>query len=458
MPDVIQAINPVNGENLAAYPIHSARDVQAAIDRAHTAYQSYQSVSMEQRRGYLTRAAELLQERRDELAKLITSEMGKPVVQARGELDICIAICRYYADNAARLLETKKVQVQGARDAEVRLDPIGIVLGIMPWNFPFYQVVRYVAPNLMVGNVCLLKHASNVPGCAQAVETLFRDAGFPADTFQNLFISSSGVAAIIDNPKVRGVTLTGSEAAGRKVAAQAGQQIKRCVLELGGSDPYVVLDDADLATAVKLAVMGRFLNAGQSCTSSKRIIVDQKLAEPFIAALTQAISQIEPGDPMKDETFVGPMSRSDLRDELHDQVERAQKAGAKLLVGGKPLPGKGAYYAPTLLVNVGEDNPAFQEELFGPVASVTIAKDEADALRLANHSRFGLGSTVITKDAERGKRFAARFEAGMCYVNRPTGSPPELPFGGVKDSGIGRELGEHGIMEFLNVRTLFVSQ
>lgn len=458
MSNVIRAVNPATGEQIAEYPVLSADQVRAAIERAHETFLSFRETSMEQRRGYLLRAADLLEQKKTELGTLITREMGKPIAQSKGELDICVAIFRYYADNAARLLATKRIEVRGAREAEVKLDPIGIVFGVMPWNFPFYQVVRYVAPNLMAGNVCLLKHASNVPGCGKAIEDLLRGAGVPQGAFQNLHIPASAVARIIEHPLVRGVTLTGSEAAGRKVGALAGEQIKRCVLELGGCDPFVVLDDADLKLAVTLAVHGRFLNAGQSCTSAKRIIVDRKLAEPFTAALSQAIGQITPGDPLQEATFVGPMSRADLRDELHEQVERAVAAGAKLVVGGKPLPGNGAYYAPTLLVNVGEDNPAFQEELFGPVAAVTVADGEAEALRLANKSRFGLGSCVVTSDLARGKRFAERFEAGMCYVNRPTSSPPELPFGGVKDSGVGRELGEHGIMEFLNVRTVFVSQ
>ena len=459
MSDTIQAVNPATGAPLERYRLLPAQEIDAAIDRAHAAYQSYRSTSFEQRAAWLARAAELLTERRDIYAKLITAEMGKAVRQAGGEIDICIAICRYYEQNAARMLAPKKVDnVWGAQDAEVRKDPIGIVFGVMPWNYPFYQVIRYVAPNLMAGNTCLLKHASNVPGSAKALEDVFRDAGFPADTFINLHIPSSAVARVIENPKVRGVTLTGSEPAGRKVGAQAGQHIKPVVLELGGSDPFVVLDDADVGLAVKLAVEGRFANAGQACTSAKRMIVDQKVAQPFIEALTKAVAAIEPGDPTLESTFMGPLARADLREELHDQVTRAQAAGAKLVVGGKALPGPGNFYAATLLVDVGQDNPAFQEELFGPVAVVTVAKDEADALRLANNSRFGLGSTVITKDVERGKRFATQVEAGMCYVNRPTSSPAELPFGGVKDSGVGRELGEHGISEFLNVRTVYVAK
>ena len=459
MSDTIQSVNPATGAPLERYRLFTPEEADAAVDRAHTAYQTYKATTFAQRAAWLGRVAELLTERKDAYGRLITSEMGKAIRQAKGELDICIAICRYYQQNAERLLAPQPVaNVWGAQEAEVRKDPIGIVFGIMPWNYPFYQVIRYIAPNLMAGNVCLLKHASNVPGCAKALEEVVRDAGFPADTFINLVIPASAVAHVIENPKVRGVTLTGSEPAGRKVGAQAGQHIKRVVLELGGSDPFVVLDDADVGLAIKLAVEGRFANAGQACTSSKRMIVDQKIPQPFVEALTKAVSALEPGDPTQESTFMGPLARADLREELHDQVTRAQQAGAKLLVGGKALPGPGNFYAPTLLVDVGEDNPAFQEELFGPVAVVTVAKDEADALRLANNSRFGLGSTVITKDVERGKRFATQVEAGMCYVNRPTSSPAELPFGGVKDSGVGRELGEHGISEFLNVRTVYVAK
>ncbi|MET0342247.1 MAG: NAD-dependent succinate-semialdehyde dehydrogenase [Polyangiales bacterium] len=459
MSDTIQSVNPATGAPLERYRLFTPDEADAAVERAHAAFLSYRSTTFAQRAAWLGRVADLLAERKDAYAKIITSEMGKAIRQAKGELDICIAICRYYQANAERLLAPQPVaNVWGAQEAEVRKDPIGIVFGVMPWNYPFYQVIRYVAPNLMAGNTLLLKHASNVPGCAKALEDVVRDAGFPEGTFINLVIPASGVARIIENPKVRGVTLTGSEPAGRKVGAQAGQHIKPVVLELGGSDPFVVLDDADVGLAVKLAVEGRFANAGQACTSAKRLIVDQKVAPAFIEGLTKAVQSIEPGDPMQESTFMGPLARSDLRDELHDQVTRAQQAGAKLVVGGKAIPGPGSFYAATLLVDVDENNPAFQEELFGPVAVVTVAKDEADALRLANNSRFGLGSAVITKDIERGKRFAVQVEAGMCYVNRPTQSPPELPFGGVKDSGIGRELGESGISEFLNVRTVYVGK
>lgn len=454
----IQSINPATGEVVAEHTLFSEQEVQAAIERAHESFLRYRTTSIESRGRNLMRMAALLSERRDEYGKLIASEMGKPRTQAAGEVMLCAAICSYYAENAPRLLETQKVRVEGARDAEVRKDPLGIVFGIMPWNFPFYQVIRYVAPNLMAGNTCLLKHASNVFGCGKALEQLVRDAGFPEGVFQNLPIRANLVEGIVAHPKVRGVTLTGSESAGRQVGALAGQHIKRCVLELGGSDPFVVLDDADPVLAVKSAAMGRLYNNGQSCVSPKRIIVDKKLAEPFIAGLKRVLESVRPGDPLDPATTVGPMARADLRDELHDQVERAVRAGAKLLVGGKVVDGPGAFYPPTLLVDVDENNPAFQEELFGPVAVVTVAKDEEHALALANNSRFGLGGTVLSADLERGKRFAARLDAGMCYVNQPTGSPPELPFGGVKDSGFGRELGEHGISEFLNVRTVFVAE
>jgi len=401
-------------------------------------------------------AAQILRTRRAEYARTMTLEMGKPIVQGEAEVDKCAWACEYYADHAEAFLAEQPRETEASR-SYVRFGPLGPVLAVMPWNFPFWQVFRFAAPALMAGNAGVLKHASNVPRSALAIEEVFREAGFPRGLFSTVLVGSSAVAGLIADPRIVAVTLTGSELAGSKVAEQAGHALKKTVLELGGSDPFIVLADADIGAAARTAADARLINSGQSCIAAKRFIVVEPVADQFLDRFLDELRSRRMGDPLVRGTQVGPQARIDLRDLLHEQVAESVKRGAKLLLGGEVPAGKGAFYPPTLLAAVDKGMPAFDEETFGPVAAVIRAKDEADAVRLANDSTFGLGASLWTEDRVRAERLAAQIEAGSVFVNGVVKSDPRLPFGGIKRSGYGRELSEYGIREFVNVKSVWIA-
>ncbi len=401
-------------------------------------------------------AAQILRTRRAEYARTMTTEMGKPIVQAEAEVDKCAWVCEYYADHAEAFLAEQPRETQASR-SYVRFDPLGPVLAVMPWNFPFWQVFRFAAPALMAGNAGILKHASNVPRSALAMEEVFREAGFPRGLFSTVLVGPSAVAGLIADPRIVAVTLTGSELAGSKVAEQAGYALKKTVLELGGSGPFIVLADADIGAAARTAADARLINSGQSCIAAKRFIVGEPVADQLLERYLHELSSRRMGDPLARETQVGPQARVDLGDSLHQQIAESVKRGAKLLLGGEVPARKGAFYPPTLLAAVDKGMPAFDEETFGPVAAVIRAKDEADAVRLANDSAFGLGASLCTQDRVRAERMAAQIEAGAVFVNSLVTSDPRLPFGGIKRSGYGRELSEYGIREFVNIKSVWIA-
>ncbi len=453
----MQVINPATGAAGKTYDLTPAEDIPTILAKAHAAFGSWRRRPLDERAALMRRAAALLRLKKHDLAKLMAEEMGKPLSQGVGEAEKCAWVCEFYADKAHTFLVPLPVETD-AEKSEVRFEPLGIVLAIMPWNYPLWQVFRFLAPALMAGNGALLKHAPNVPGSALAIEALLAEAGLPDGLFANLFLEVEQVAEVIAAPEVRAVTLTGSTRAGKAVAATAGQHLKKCVLELGGSDAYLVLEDADLDAAAAACVTGRIVNGGQSCVAAKRWIVVDAVREAFTEKVLARLETEVLGDPFDPATTVGPMAREDLRDELAGQVERSVAAGAKLLLGGVVPDKPGAWYPVTLLADVTPGMAAFDEELFGPVAAIVPAKDEADAIRLANDSIFGLGGAVFTRDLERGHRIAAdELEAGCCFVNTFVRSDPRLPFGGVKESGYGRELGIFGIREFVNVKTVYVA-
>ncbi len=450
-------VNPATGERLREVPETPPRRVRAAIEAADAAFRSWRQSSFSERARPMAEAARLLRARAAEYADLMALEMGKPVRDGRAEAEKSAWACEFYAEHAERFLAREHVDT-GPRESFVSFQPLGVVLAVMPWNFPFWQVFRFAAPALMAGNAALLKHAANVPGCALAIEEVFRSAGFPEDLFRALLVPSRRVAALIRHPLVRAVTLTGSTVAGRAVARAAGQALKKSVLELGGSDPYLVLADADLDLAVEACATSRLTNAGQSCIAAKRfLVVPQRRAE-FESRLVERMASVRMGNPLDEDTQLGPQARLDLRDELHEQVRRSLKRGARLLLGGEVPPGPGAFYPPTVLTDVRKGMPAHDEELFGPVAAIVPVRDEQEAIAVANDSAFGLGAAVFTRDVSRGLRIAEReIEAGSCFVNALVKSDPRLPFGGIKESGYGRELSRHGIREFVNVKTVVVA-
>lgn len=451
----IQTINPVNGELVKDFNEMTTEDVTKIIDDTHEAWLSWREKGYDARSKYMLRAAEVLRDDAQKWAEIMTLEMGKPISQSKSEVEKCAWVCEYYAINTSKILAKEIIETDGSK-SYVRFDPIGVVLAVMPWNFPYWQVFRFAAPALMAGNVGLLKHASNVPQSALAIEEMFKQAGFPENTFRTLLIGSGKVNDVLDHPKVRAATLTGSEPAGRSIAAEAGKRLKKTVLELGGSDPFVVFEDADLDEAVPMGVKSRLVNNGQSCIAAKRFIVVDAIADEFEKRFVEEIKKINYGDPMDENTEQGPMARKDLMEELHEQVQRSVEKGAKVIVGGKPMERGGAYYEPTVLTNVTPETPAYHEELFGPVAIIIRAKDEDDAIRIANDSDFGLGGSVWTQDTEKGENAAARIESGAVFVNGLMRSDPRLPFGGVKISGYGRELSTYGIKEFVNIKSVWV--
>ena len=453
----LRSIDPTTGEEIASYTEMSADEIGRIINACHEAHLDWRNTSFEQRAARLESAAALLRERREALAQLMTQEMGKPIVQSRAEIDKCAWVCRYYAENAESFLAHQPVETD-ARKSFVAFEPLGVVLAVMPWNFPFWQVFRFAAPALMAGNTGLLKHASNVQGCALAIEEVFRDAGYPENGFRTLLIGSSMVESAVLHPKVKAVTLTGSTPAGQAVAEQAGAVLKKTVLELGGSDPYLILEDADLDTAVESCVAGRLLNTGQSCIAAKRFIVPRSICQDFEARCVALMAKKQIGDPTDESSDLGPMARTDLRDELHDQVMRTLEQGARCLLGGEIPASPGAFYPATVLTDVRAGMPAYCEELFGPVATIIPVEDEEEAIHVANDTVFGLGAAVFTRDLERGEEIAThRLEAGSCFVNAFVKSDPRLPFGGIKGSGYGRELGPFGIREFVNIKTVYIA-
>jgi len=428
------------------------------IRRASETFEEWSETPIETRQRLVAKAAEVLRENEDDYAELMTEEMGKPIGQARDEVAKCAWLCDYYAEIAAEHLQDEVIASDESARTVVAYQPLGPVLAIMPWNFPFWQVFRFAAPNLAAGNVGLLKHASNVPGCARAIEDVFEQAGFPEGAFTSLLISSDEIGAVIEDDRIAGVTLTGSDGAGRAVAETAGSQLKKTVLELGGSDPFVVLEDAPMDETVETAVQARLINNGQSCIAAKRFILVDDVYDEFLDRFTEAMDEQTVGDPMDEDTDIGPQAREDLMEDLHEQVEETLEQGVKLELGGEPMDRDGAFYPPTVLTDVPENAPADQEELFGPVATVFRVPDEEAAIEKANDTRFGLGASVWTDDLERGERVARRFESGLAFVNELVKSDPRLPFGGVKDSGYGRELSRHGIREFVNTKTIWVQQ
>jgi succinate-semialdehyde dehydrogenase/glutarate-semialdehyde dehydrogenase len=410
---------------------------------------------MVERSGLMQRAAEVLRSRSDELAALITLEMGKLLKEAKAEVEKCAWVCDYYADQAPAFLADEIIESDAGRSL-IAYQPLGTVLAVMPWNFPFWQVFRFAAPTLMAGNTAVLKHASNVPRCAQAIESVFHDACFPEGAFRTLMISASQVEGVIRDPRIHAVTLTGSEPAGRKVAATAGEVLKPSVLELGGSDPFIVLEDADLELTVEQALVSRYLNCGQSCIAAKRFIVVDEIADTFIERFKTGVEALMAGNPSDPATTLAPMAREDLRNDLHKQVEESVTQGAEVVTGGYPLKRDGAYYAATIIDRVAPGQPAYSEELFGPVAIVIRASDEADAMRIANDSPFGLGGSIWTADVARGEQLARQLQSGCAFVNGMVKSDPRLPFGGIKNSGYGRELSLLGIREFVNAKTIWI--
>jgi len=449
----IATTNPATGTTLKDFPAFDAAKVEACVDRAHRAFAEWRRTPLERRIAIVRRAGVLLDERRDEYGRLMTLEMGKLFTAARDEAGKCALACRYYADEGPRILADEQVATDGER-GYVAFHPLGVVLAVMPWNFPFWQVIRFAAPALVAGNTALLKHASNVPQCALAIETLFRDAGAPPGVFQALLIGSDAVAPLLADPRIAAVSLTGSEGAGSSVGALAGRYLKPSVLELGGSDPFIVMPSATLDAAVETAVRARIINNGQSCIAAKRFLVHERVADEFEERFVAAFRGLRIGDPMLPETQVGPLATAQIVDDLERQVRESVAAGARVLTGGNRIGRAGFFFEPTVLADVTPRAPAYHEELFGPVASVLRVRDAAEAIRIANDTKFGLGSAVWTTEAHEALRFANELEAGTVFVNGMVSSDPRFPFGGVKASGYGRELAAYGLREFVNVKTV----
>ncbi len=452
----MKAINPATGEMIKDYPEHTSEEVQHILASTQSAWKDWRQTSFAQRSQLMERAAAVLRDNSEKYARMMSVEMGKVITEARSEVEKCAWVCEYYAEHAETFLQDEMIKTEATKSF-VSFNPMGIVLAVMPWNFPFWQVFRFAAHALMAGNAGVLKHASNVPGSALAIEEVFREAGFPPDIFRTLMIPARQVEAVIRDPRVRAVTLTGSEGAGMQVASIAGRELKKTVLELGGSDPYIVLDDADIPTCVAMSAKSRMINTGQSCIAAKRfIVVESKVAE-FEKAQAEILSNLRIGDPLDEDSQVGPMARADLRDELHDQVTRTLNAGGRLVTGGAFVDGAGAFYQPTVISDVKKGMPIYSEETFGPVSAIIPVKDEDEAIKVANDSEFGLGGSLWTADVTRGEALARRVESGAVFVNGMTLSDPRMPFGGIKKSGYGRELGSYGIKEFVNIKSIWIA-
>lgn len=455
--EVFKSINPATDSLIATYQVMPPEEVESRIGQAHRAFLSWKAVPISERAKYLEKAADILDEKRNEFARLITLEMGKILSEAEAEVTKCAWACRHYAQHAAGFLAPERIATDAVL-SYVDFQPMGVILAVMPWNFPFWQVFRFAAPALMAGNAGLLKHASNVTGCARAIQSVFEEAGVPEGLFSHLAIPGSRVAGVIEHPLVKAVTLTGSEKAGSSVAAHAGKHIKKTVLELGGSDAYLILEDADLDLAAEVCAYSRLINAGQSCIGAKRFIPVAAVYDEFLERFRTRMAESILGDPFDRTADMGPLARLDLREQLHSQVLQSIEKGAKCVLGGQLFPAPGAFYPPTILTEVEKGMPAYDEELFGPVAAVIRAKDERDAIRIANDSVFGLGSAVFSQDLARAEAIAAKeLEAGSCFVNSFVRSDPRLPFGGIKTSGYGRELSRYGILEFVNIKTIYLA-
>jgi succinate-semialdehyde dehydrogenase/glutarate-semialdehyde dehydrogenase len=453
---MLQSINPYTNELIKEYPEMSSSEIDEIIKSVDIAFKNWKNVGFDERAKLMKNAASVLNGKKNELAKLMTLEMGKPILQSVAEVEKCKWVCEYYSENAEQFLSDEIIESDASKSF-VCYKPLGVVLAVMPWNFPLWQVFRFAAPGLMAGNAGILKHSSNVSGCALAIEDIFKESGFPHNLFRSILVKSSKMDKVIEHPLIRAVTLTGSVPAGRSVATKAGAMLKKIVLELGGSDPYLILDDADIEQASAICVTARMINGGQSCIAAKRFIIVESVYNEFVKLFLEKMRQVKMGNPFDEENLLGPQASRLLRDELHQQVIKSVELGAELLLGGEVLDLKGAFYPATILATVKKGMPAYDEELFGPVAALIKVKNEDEAIQVANDSIFGLGAAVFTEDIVKGEKIAKeKVNAGACFVNAFVKSDPRLPFGGVKDSGYGRELSEFGIKEFVNIKTVYI--
>lgn len=452
----METINPATEETLRKYEKMGKSELEKIVDDAVEAQKQWRKTTFDERSGLLHDVADQLKKSSDQYSELMTREMGKPIRQAEAEIQKCSWVCDYYAENAQQFLKDQEITTDASR-SYVTFNPLGTVLSIMPWNFPFWQLYRFAAPALMAGNAAILKHASNVPGCAKAIEEVMHNGGIPENLFRTVIVDSDHIQPVIDHPGIAAVTLTGSTPAGKAVASQAGGSLKKTVLELGGSDPYVILEDADIKQAAETCVTSRLINSGQSCIAAKRFIVVDEVYEDFLGEFVEGMREKEIGDPFDENTDIGPMAREDLRDDIHRQVQESIEMGAECVLGGEVPDREGWFYPPTVLTNLSKEMPAYKEELFGPVASIIKVKDEDEAVKVANDTNFGLGAAVFSEDVDRAEKIAAEeLEAGCCFINNFVKSDPRLPFGGVKDSGYGRELSHFGIKEFVNIKTVYI--
>lgn len=453
----IETINPFTNKSVKTFEEISEKELETKIETAHQQYAKWKDTKIEKRAELLQKVAAIMRTRKKELAALITLEMGKLIAQSESEIELCASVYEYYAKNGAEFMKDKELKVDSGK-AIMKLSPIGIILGVEPWNYPFNQVGRLTAPNIMLGNVVMIKHASNVPQCAQAIEDIFKEAGAEDGIYTNLFLNSKRISKIAEDPRIVGLSLTGSEKAGSSLAEAAGKNLKKSVLELGGSDAFIVLDDADMDKAVASAMKGRFGNMGQACTSAKRMIVLESVADEFTSRLVDNVKGLKVGNPADAATEVGPLSSEDAAEKIKEQVEETVKAGATVLVGGKRIDREGAFFEPTILTDIKKGMPAYHEEIFGPVAMIYRVKDEDEAIKLANDSSFGLGGSVHSKNIDRAVKVASQIETGMVFINESTGSRADLPFGGTKRSGYGRELAAYGMNEFVNKKLIYVGE
>ena len=454
--NLIQSINPWNGEVIKELVPLSPREMEVKMELSSKAFSSWKKTQIQERASLMKKAGEILRKNKEEYARLISLEMGKVIRESRAEIEKCAWVCDFYAENAADFLSPESIDLPEGKKAKIIHQPLGTILAVMPWNFPFWQVFRFAAPTLMAGNVGILKHASNVPQCALGIESVFREAGFPEGVFQSFLIDSKTALSLLEDDRIKAVSLTGSEKAGAAVASAAGKNIKKSLLELGGSDPFIVLADADISKAAETAVKARMINFGQSCIAAKRFIVEESVFDDFLEKFKKNISHLKYGDPMDETADFACMARPDLASELHEQVAKSLKMGAKILIGGqKPKEGS-AEFSPTVLTEIPENSPAYSEELFGPVASFFKVKNAAEAIKIANATEFGLGGSIWTADLKRGESLAGEIESGAVFLNSIVASQPALPFGGIKKSGFGRELGRFGILEFVNSKTVYL--